>query len=462
MGALGGLLGLSGGAMGSGFAAPAQANIATGVNTQQTGAAYGQNQQALQQQQSLLNAIQAQGGLANQNQVYGQGNQLLGQLQGVASGQGSPAQAMLNQQTGENVANQAALMAGQRGSSANVGLLARQAAQQGAATQQQAVGQGATLQAQQSLGALGQMQGLLGQQAGIANTQAANQIGATGAVTGAQQSEQSNLLNALAGLNTAQVGSQGSVNAGNVGLANTTMQGQQALIGGGLNSLGGGMAGGGGKARGGVVNYDDGGDVAPTAPGSSSGLGSLGPSPDAAMTPTAPGSSSGLGSLGPAPAQNTNGPASSFGQFLAGVKGGGSAPSTSVQTGSDAGAGALFAGASSFSPGQKLSQVQSGASSAMQMLPMLAAAANKGGLVDVALSPGEKVIEPENVPAAAQGKIIAKTVPGKAKVPGDSLKNDTFKTRAKEGAVIVPRTSSKDNKKSADFVKKTLAKRRGK
>lgn len=114
--------------------------------------------------------VQAQtgaiGGLRN---VYAQQQGTADQLQNIANGQGpNPAQAMLNQATGQNVANQAALMAGQRGASANAGLIARQAAMQGAGIQQNAAGQGATMQANQSLGALGQ---LGGQQQAMSGTQ---------------------------------------------------------------------------------------------------------------------------------------------------------------------------------------------------------------------------------------------------------------------------------------------------
>lgn len=165
------------------------------TNQGQLNTAYDAAQGSLAQQNQLYQALQAQNGIQNQSNVYGQ-------LQNVANGTGpNPAQAMLNQQTGQNIANQASLMAGQRGASANPALIARQAAQQGANTQQQAVGQGATMQAQQSLGALGQMSGL-------ANQQAANQIAGTTAATQAYQGEQGQLLGAQQGFNTAQAGMQ--------------------------------------------------------------------------------------------------------------------------------------------------------------------------------------------------------------------------------------------------------------
>lgn len=346
MGAIGGFFGLSGGAGGTGFAGPAQANIQTPITNNQIGEAYSSNISALQQQQNLLNALQGQNGLQNQSSVFNQ-------LQGVANGTGpNPAQAMLNQATGANVANQAALMAGQRGASNNVGLMARQAAQQGGALQQQAVGQGATMQANQSLNALGQL-------GGLANQQVANQIGATGAITSAQQSEQGNLLNALAAQNNAQVGSQSSVNSANAGLAGGVMGGQRDIIGGIMNAAGMGSKMATGKAYGGMLA--EGGAV--------------------------------------------SGPQSSFGQFL--------------------------------------------------INPPMA----NGGEVDVVLSPGEKVVAPENVEQAAKGNVIAKTVPGKPKVAGDSLKNDTFQTKLPEGSIVVKRTKAKNDKDSASFVRNVLAKR---
>lgn len=230
IGAVGGLLGLNGGAGGTGF------NTTSGTNAGQINTAYNQNQTALQGQNGLLSALQGQNGLGNQTQNYGQ-------LQGIINGQGpNPAQAMLNQATGANVANQASLMAGQRGAGANVGLMARQAAQQGAGLQQQAAGQGATMQANQSLGAL--------QQAGaMANQMAGQQIGQTNQNVASNQNEQ----NILQGANTANNQVQGQ-------LANTTMQGQQGLIGGAMNGAGAlmGIAGGGM-----VPKLADGGSVGP-------------------------------------------------------------------------------------------------------------------------------------------------------------------------------------------------------
>lgn len=295
MGAIGGLLGLNGGSSGSGYGNPERANIVNPTSPDQISNAYTGVQGSLQGQNALLAALQGQNGLSNQNQVYGQ-------LQGIANGTGpNPAQAMLNQATGQNVANQAALMAGQRGAGSNVGLIGREAAQQGANTQQQAAGQAATLQANQSLNAIGQA-------GNLANTQAANQIGQTNANTSAQQAEQQNLLNTQLGVNNANVASQGNINNANSSMANTTMQGQQGLLGGLLNAAGVGV----GKAQGGeIVKYADGGD-----------------------------------------ASAFQGPQSKFGQFLSGVQSGGpQSPAMSPGGGSNEGSRELSKGVTSASKG---------------------------------------------------------------------------------------------------------------
>lgn len=217
---MGGLLGLGGGAGGTGFSTQA------GTDAGQMKAAYDDTQRAMYNQRALLEGLQGQKGLQKQTDVYGQ-------LQNVVSGQGpNPAQAMLNQATGANVANQAALMAGQRGASQNAGLLARQAAQTGAGLQQQAVGQGATMQAQQALNAMGQA-------GSLATNMAQNQMAQTNQNVAAQQNQQ----NILQGANTANNQTQAA-------LAGQQMKGQQQLIGGLMNAAGAGM----GMADGGVVN----------------------------------------------------------------------------------------------------------------------------------------------------------------------------------------------------------------
>lgn len=150
--------------------------------------------------------------------VNPQQTQLAQALLSQSQGQGpNPAQAQLAQATGNNIAAQGAMMAGQRGSSSNAGLLARQIAQQGAATQQQAVGQGATLQAEQQLGAQRQLQDLYGQQQA-----GANQL--LGTAASAQNSQ-----------NTGNIQNYGQQQGINSGVAQGNTNAQSQLIGGLLN-----------------------------------------------------------------------------------------------------------------------------------------------------------------------------------------------------------------------------------
>jgi hypothetical protein len=202
------------------------------VTAAQTNSAMAGSNAALGQQGSLMSALQAQNGIGNQNNVFGQ-------LQGVANGTGpNPAQAQLAQATGQNVANQASLAAGQRGAAGNVGLMSRQAAQQGSNAQQQAAGQAATLQANQSLGALGQM-------SGIAGNQVANQMAATGANTAANQAQQGQLINA-----------QTTTNAQNAGIASSEISAAGQIAG---QMMGGSAQG----AAGALAVLAKGGEVAP-------------------------------------------------------------------------------------------------------------------------------------------------------------------------------------------------------
>lgn len=225
MGAVSGILGLGGGAAGSGFSAPEAVPIQAPTTNEQAQDAYKRALLGLDQQQAFLQATQAQNGLQNQSNVYNQ-------LQNVASGQGpNPAKAMLANATGANTANQAALMAGQRGSSANPALIARQAAMQGSANQQNAAGQAAQLQAEQSLNAIGAA-------GNLATQQAAQQANATGAYNQAQQNEQQMLLNAIAQQNNSRVGQQAGINTANAGLVSSNMGLQGKIIGGLMNSAG--------------------------------------------------------------------------------------------------------------------------------------------------------------------------------------------------------------------------------
>lgn len=220
---------------------------------------------ALRQQQDFVNALAGQNGLANQSSVFGQQQGLANQLQNLSQGIGpNPAQAQLAQATGQNIASQNALMAGQRGAGANAGLIGRQAAMQGANTQQQAVGQSATMQAQQQIAAMNALQQQQGMMGGMANQMVGQQQSGIMGLNQSAQSEQQTLLNALNQYNQNNVAMQSNINSSNAGVQNTVAQGQQGLLGGVIGGIGAGLTG---KYSGGFIGggYADGGDVTPDA-----------------------------------------------------------------------------------------------------------------------------------------------------------------------------------------------------
>lgn len=200
IGAVGGFLtGLFGGGNDS---KPQLPPITDPVTGQQISSANQSTQESLAKQNAFVNALAAQNGIGNQSQVYNQ-------LQDVVAGKGpNPATAMLANATGANNANTAALMASQRGAAVNPGMIARLAARQGAANQQNAAGQAAELQAQQSLGALGQA-------GSLATTQVGQQQNAINALQQGQLTNQGQLLGAQGQYNAALTAGQGNVNAVN-------------------------------------------------------------------------------------------------------------------------------------------------------------------------------------------------------------------------------------------------------
>lgn len=472
MGAIGGLLGTSGGASGTGYSKPTAPSLTNPVDIGDIQNANTLAQQGLSNQQSFLNAVQPNSLAAIQSQ-----NQLLSQLGRQAQGQGpNPALNQLNQATGQNIASQAALMAGQRGSSANPALIARQAALQGANTQQQAVGQGATMSAQQQLANQQQLAGLQQQLTG-------QQANATNNYTQATQGEQGQLLGAQAAYNAAKAGVQANINTTNAGLASTQMQGQQGLIGGTLNSLGSLLAKGGKVQRmavgGQAGQYDN----------------SFQPMSDDQWNATAQGSPPPMAPppvVGASQPQNSKSPTrSKFATFLKGMGKPQSAPGQATQDQfnyGNPGANQLAAGMSNFG-----SNLQKAISSAFQPAPIVPInnmqsgsempvrdisspndsteelQAAKGGKVPLLLSPGEKKLAKKDIPKVLHGAspmALGKTVPGKAPVPGakDSYTNDIVRDDGDEGDLILPRsvTQSKNPEEAArKFVRDTLMKNGG-
>lgn len=284
-GDIGSMIGIGGGSGGLNYRSP-QADLMTGATTEQANQALGTANSGLAQQQAFLNALQAQNGIGNQSQVFQQQQALAGQLQAASLGQGpNPAQMQLNQATGQNVANQAALMGSQRGAGANAGLLARQAAMQGGAIQQNAAGQAATMQAQQQIAARQQLQNQQGMMAGVAGQQVGQQGNALTGYNQFAQNEQGQLLNSIAQHNATSAGLQANANTVNAGMNQASAHAQGQLLGGlfgatgigaqQVGNAGGGLGGGASsapqmtntfkpyEAHGGMImnNYAQGGQV---------------------------------------------------------------------------------------------------------------------------------------------------------------------------------------------------------
>jgi len=132
-------------------------------------------------------AIQQQNLTGQINALTPQQQQLTQMLMNQSQGNGpNPAQAMLNQATNNNIQQTAAQIAGAKGISP--ALAARLGAQSGAAAKQASAGQGATMAAQQQLGAEGQLNSsLLGQQQILQNAQAAQNSAINQGTLGADQ-----------------------------------------------------------------------------------------------------------------------------------------------------------------------------------------------------------------------------------------------------------------------------------
>lgn len=247
MGFLDGLFGNNG----SNFQAQ-QANLLNPATVGQANQTFDQSQAALAQQNQFLQALQGQNGIGNQQNVFNQYAQL-------AAGQGpNPALAQLQNTTGQNINQQAALMASQRGTSANPGLMARQAAMQGGALQQSAAGQAAAMQAQQQLAAMQQMQQM-------AQQQVAQQQQATGASNQFAQGLYGQVTGNINAQNNAAVANASQANQANAQIAAANQRSQSNMLGnlasgamsmfmpgglaaGAMSGIGSLFGGGGGKA----------------------------------------------------------------------------------------------------------------------------------------------------------------------------------------------------------------------
>ena len=460
------------------------APVLSGVNGLLTGNAT-QNQYqanlAPTQMSDYSNAInQSYGNVQN---IQGQQQQLANQLgQRAAGGGPNPAAAALAQETGQNVNQQAALMAGQRGAAGNVGLMARQNAQQGAATQQNAVGQAANMQAQQQIAA---QQALAQQQSAMAQ----QNIGLYGTSAGAQNTQNANNIS-----NYSQAqGINATTAAANTAALNKSNSG---LLGGIGSALGGLYKGGE------VKNYDEGGmasdggnDVGQVAPMSSSSQQSGGSSgssksgaggimkiaamfddggeiPEGAVDISG-GTSSGGYPLQPQSAPTKSGP-SAVGKFFSGYANAINSPDA-AQPGSKASGAGGGGQQSAPSPVGRFFNAYS-----MQQQPMIpgphkSSVANylesssgvqnkaEGGKVNskvpAMVSPGEIYLNKEKVQRVLNGEDplkIGERIQGKAKVKGNSLKNDIVPKTLEEGGVVINRTHTNKPERAELFVRRAV------
>jgi hypothetical protein len=393
VGAVGGaLIGGISSLISSSSSSPQMPNITDPVTGQQITDANGNVVGSEQAVENYNQTLLAQNGAQNQSNVYNQEGQ-------IAAGNGpNPALAQLNQTTGTNVANQAALMAGQRGASSNVGLMARQAAQQGAATQQQAVGQAATTESQQQLNALNAQAGIAGQQ--VAETQTGLNNAATNNLT-----NQSQILGAQTAYNSAETSGQGSVNTANTATNVGAQTEANTLINGGLS-------------------------------GASTALTNAAAPKTTGAAPATPAPAAPSGGGGPTLGVNTTLPTPSF----------------EYQGGAIHGRDRMAKGGHPSFVAQYLHG---------QVTPKMASGGKVPAIVspkEVYLNP--KQVK-EVVERGADPMKIGHHFPGKDKVKHDSLKNDVIKTELDEGGVVLPihvTTHKNASHLGRKFVEKTVAK----
>lgn len=424
---------------------------------------------APQQQNNYQNVVQA--GAQNALDTYQNENTLAGQLQERAAGGGpNPAQDTLNQATGNNISSTAALMAGQRGASVNPGLIAREAGQQGAATEQAAVGQAATLEANQQIAAQGELAGVYGQQ----GTQALGTFGEAGALQNTQNANEIQDLGMAQGIN-AQI-SQANANAVTGGTGMLFGAGTSAL-----SSLSSAFAKGGevGKDDHLVLaemvahahnhaqrirplpKYFDGGQVAHVDPVQIHGpqapnvvIKKSEKKPDKKSSTT----------------ENQAQPPTTTGEAMPWDTGGGmaggpgdtmdnSAPSQ-PENDMGEGSGSLLTAAhgayvANHCPGPHQSHV--------------ANFLHDGGPVGAMVSEGEVYLTPEQVGRVVRGgenplkigmKIKAQDKSQRAKVKGDSLKNDKIPMDLEEGGVVIDRKHVMSPEKAELFVHRALARKK--
>jgi len=358
----------------------------------------------------------AQAANANYGAVNTNQSELAKQLLAQSQGQGpNIANLQLQQATNQNNQQAAGAAASQRGM--NPALAQRMALQQQSMNNQNAAGQSGVLRAQQQLAAQQGLANVYGQQAGEANQNMAGNYAALG------------------NENNAVVGAVNAANQANAQIAQNNANQNAGITSGIMNGVGSMMqmfAAKGGE----VPHMFQGGDMLSNFPTNAIDPGlSSGPSASANNL-------FGATSKGSAPSVAGQGGGSS-----AGGGGGGNPLSgmTSMFGGSSGGGG----GAGGFA-GSDMGSAGEGAGGFASMV------AAHGGEVPVVLSPGELKIPAHLVDAVAKGKVKAsqagERIPGKAKVKGDNLKNDTYATHANAGDVIIKRTKAQNDDDAREFL----------
>ena len=357
--------------------------------------------------QQAANAQQTQD-LTNFNNTQNNQSALAQQLLAQANGQGpNIANLQLQQATNQNNQQEAGAIASQRGM--NPALAQRIIAQQTAANNQNAAGQSGVLRAQQQLAAQNNLANVYGQQAGESQAN-------YGTITGAQTA--ANSSNAQIAQNNAnQAGSVagGLLGAGATGLLMASEGGEIPAIHKHLQDL--------------LIAI--GPKVHPLHLAQGGGFSSFGNEAVAIDPSLAANGSMGFTPATPKPKPNPNDPndpasrtaaLNSFNQLLAPTNG---------------------AGASGLD-----------SSGALPSAALMNAA--HGGKVPAMLSPGELRIPRDQVAAVTSGKEkaskVGQRVPGKAKVKGDSEKNDIIPAALSEGDVIVKRTKADNDKDAREFL----------
>lgn len=436
------------------------ASITPGTNQGQLDNSYGQAQSGL----GHLNAVT--GALSPQiQQGVDQQSQLAQQFSDQANGIGpNVALTQLNQATSQNTANQAALMAGQRGAGQNAGLIARQAAQQGAANQQNAAGQAATLGAQQQIAAQQNLANLSSNQIAQGNQAATNYEGAV-------QGEQNILQNANSSANNAAVGMQSNVN--------NTM-GQAAM---GNQNVNTGIASGLAKGvSGGIFSFAKGGQVpgseanaSTTRPDAGFGTvtvyeakgGMLGPE-HGYMQRFATGGSPIIGNPLASPSAPTA-PTSFAAQWL-------NSPTTTQGPQIEAtGAAPVRQKSTDSQPKAPGQDPVTGSSGELPGVGMVTGDAMPAGSAAEAGGASDLLAEAAPLALAAQGgllkdkmaskggKVKAKGKDEKATVKGNSYDNDKIPALLSEGEIVLPREVTQHPnapEMAAKFVAATLAKKK--